>query len=295
MARFRHRSGRAKEGESNPEENGATEVQENAAADAAAQEVDAAPGELPDESVEPAEVDLRAHGPFDESEQHLADPDLPRLDLGSLRVPGLPGIGVQVEADPNTQQVRAVTAIAEGEEGAVQLQVFAAPKSEGLWDGIRSEMLADIAKTPGARVTRGEGAFGPELRARVPARSPDGRQVQQLLRFTGIDGPRWFLRAVFLGRAAAQPDPDDDLHRLVRETIVVRGAEAMAPGDPLPLRLPAQAVMAEEGDELDEELDEVLLDEGADEGADEDADDEQPNRFAGIDPFERGPEITEVR
>jgi hypothetical protein len=101
------------------------------------------------------------------------------------------------------------------------------------------------------------------------------------VRFVGIDGPRWFLRAVFLGRAALEPDPADALHLLVRETIVVRGASAMAPRDPLPLTLPAQPVSPEEQDE-DADVQEADMD-------------EEERRFTDLDPFERGPEITEIR
>jgi hypothetical protein len=241
----------------------------------------------------------RQEGPFDESEADLADQSIPRLDLGSLLIPGLPGVGVQVEADPNTQEVRAITAVL-GTDAAVQVQAFAAPRSEGVWDEIRAEMLAELSAAAGAQVVEQEGAFGPELRAVVPARSPEGAQVQQPLRFTGIDGPRWFVRAVFLGRAALEPDPQDALHTLVRQMIVVRGPEAMAPRDPLPLRLPeappdgmvpADALgepgPADDGiDELDDEVDDELDDEDPD---------QEPGRFAGIDPFERGPEITEIR
>lgn len=110
----------------------------------------------------------------------------------------------------------------------------------------------------------------------------------QPLRFTGIDGPRWFLRAVFLGRAAVEPDPEDDLHRVVRELIVVRGPEARAPRDPLPLRLPEQPPegMATEGEATEAP--------GARDD-DVDPDDGPGSRYADIDPFERGPEITEVR
>jgi hypothetical protein len=223
--------------------------------------------------------DRGALGPYDESEADRADQSIVRLDLESLLIPGLPGIGVQVEADPNSQQVRAVTAV--GQEAAVQVQAFAAPRSEGLWDEIRAEMLAELSATDGARVAEAVGSFGPELRAVVPARTPEGKQVQQPLRFTGIDGPRWFLRAVFLGRAAVEPDPTDVLHTLVHQIIVVRGPDAMAPRDPLPLRLP-EAAPEEAAPEGDEPVGEEEQDEGGD-------------RFGGIDPFERGPEITEVR
>lgn len=221
----------------------------------------------------------RSAGPFDESESDLADQEMPRLDLGSLRIPGLDGVGVQVEADPNTQQVRAVTAV--GADGAVQLQAFAAPRTESLWDEIRAEMLAELQSTAGAKVLESTGSFGPELRAVVPARSPDGKQVVQPIRFTGIDGPRWFLRAVFLGKAAVEPDPDDVLHTLVRQTIVVRGGEAMAPRDPLPLRLPEPVPAAGEAPDDDEDA--------------QGDEDEAAERYTDLNPFERGPEITEIR
>ena len=226
----------------------------------------------------------RSQGPFDESESDLADQDIPRLDLGSLRIPGLPGIGVQVEADPNTQEVRAVTGV--GDQAAVQLQAFAAPRSEGLWDEIRAEMLAELAGTAGAQVTEGEGVFGPEVRGTLPARTPEGQQVTQPVRFVGIDGPRWSLRAVFLGRAAVEPDSQDALHQLVRQTIVVRGASAMAPRDPLPLTLPAQPAAAADG----------TADGDEDPAAADQAEADAPeDRFSDLDPFERGPEITEIR
>lgn len=218
----------------------------------------------------------RAGGPFDAAEAESADQSLARLDLGSLLIPGLPGIGVQVEADPNTQEVRAVTGV--GDQAAVQIQAFAAPRTEGLWDEIRAEMLAELAGTTGAQVAEGVGSFGPEIRGFLPARTPEGQQVRQAVRFVGIDGPRWFLRVVFLGRAALEPDPLDELHQLVLQTIVVRGSEAMAPRDPLPLTLPTASV-SDEDDEPDEP----------------DPEDPAPDGRYDLDPFERGPEITETR
>jgi len=60
-------------------------------------------------------------------------------------------------------------------------------------------------------------------------------------RFTGIDGPRWFLRAVFHGPAAYEPESAGPLEGLVRDVIVVRGGEAMAPRELLALKLPQGA------------------------------------------------------
>lgn len=219
----------------------------------------------------------RSEGPWDIVEQDRADGSIPRLDLGSLLIPGLPGLGLQVEADQQTQAVMAVTAMKE--EAAVQLQAFAAPRSLGLWEEFRAEIKAEIEAGPG-EITEVDGPFGRELRAMLPAALPDGRQGVQPVRFVGIDGPRWFLRAVFLGRAAVEPDYEDDLHHLVRQTIVVRGPDAMAPRDLLPLRLPQ---VNETGGDLAPELE---LEEELDESED---------RYGDLNPFERGPEITEIR
>ena len=254
-----------------------TDVPEDAQAAAAEveDEQSSAAAETADDATETAADEAaaagfdRSNGPFDESESDEADSELPRLDLGSLRIPGLPGVSVQLEADEASGQVHAVTAI-EG-EAAVQLRAFAAPRSEGMWDDLRADTLQEIRATAGARVTDGVGAFGAELRAIVPARSPEGQQVRQPVRFAGVDGPRWFLQVVFLGKAAVEPDPTDELHRLVRQTIVVRGTEAMAPGQPLGLTLPAQPPQAADGEAQDETADEADGDEC---GLDKECDDE---------------------
>jgi hypothetical protein len=239
-------------------------------------------GDRPVDQPQPRHAALafdRSRGPWDAAELDLADPDLPRIDLGSLQVPGIPGLSLQVEADQETQAVVAVTAVKD--DGGVQIQAYAAPKSEGLWDDIRAEITEELAAGQG-KFTEGEGAFGPEIRAALPVTAPDGRQGVQQVRFIGIDGPRWFLRGVFLGRAAVDPDPQDELHHLLREIVVVRGPDAMAPRTPLPLRLPTSEQPNPAQDGLDDDVDVEV-------GADDDA------RYADLNPFERGPEITEIR
>jgi hypothetical protein len=102
-------------------------------------------------------------------------------------------------------------------------------------------------------------------------RSSDGRTGHQAQRFVGVDGPRWFLRAVFQGPAAHDAAAAADLEAVVRDVVVVRGAEAMAPREVLPLRLPQEVADETEQPEQDET--------------------ERPP----LDPFTRGPEITEIR
>ena len=218
----------------------------------------------------PARTEL-PDGPHNLSE--VADPaDGGRVDLGGLWLPGRPGLEVRIEADQQTSEVVAVTLVLG--ESALQVQPFAAPRSEGIWDDVRTEIRAGITQQ-GGTVDEVTGPLGTELRTRVPVRAADGSQQVQPARFVGVDGPRWFLRGVLTGRAAVEPDTDAELVALFREVVVVRGSEPMAPRDPIPLHLPP--AVPEPGDAA--------------------AEDEPPAGPTEDDlhPFERGPEITEIR
>ncbi len=201
--------------------------------------------------------DLRALGPWDESEVEWDGTE--RLDLGSLLVGASPGVDVQVQVDDTTGAVALVT-LATSDAG-VQIQVFAAPKSGGLWDETRKQLASSINSANGL-VEEAQGTFGKELRAQVP-----GEQGLQPARFVGIEGPRWFIRAVFLGAASRPGASADLLETAVRGLVVVRGNEAMPVGNPLPLQLP----QADDGNATEEDPPSALL------------------------PPERGPEITEIR
>ena len=85
------------------------------------------------------------------------------------------------------------------------------------------------------------GAFGAELLTRVPASLPDGSPGWNVARFVGADGPRWFVRGVFHGEAAYQPDAAADLERVLSGVVVVRGDGPLPPRDLLPLHPPADA------------------------------------------------------
>ena len=114
---------------------------------------------------------------------------------------------------------------------AVQLQAFAAPRTEGLWPDIRSEIAASITRQ-GGTAEDVAGPLGSELQTRMPEAAVAD------VRFIGVDGPRWFLRAVLSGRPRSTPRPPTRLIDVVRSTVVVRGDEPMAPRDLLPLQLP---------------------------------------------------------
>lgn len=97
----------------------------------------------------------------------------------------------------------------------------------------------------------------------------------QLVRFVGVDGPRWFLRGVISGQGAVQPEAAGLLETVFRDTVVVRGEGPMAPRDPIVLKLPNDAQMVPEGVQQEEQ---------------------EESRFSGgMAGLQRGPEITEVR
>lgn len=207
------------------------------------------PAAGPAEPTEPADAgDTQpATGPFDESQVH---DEVPRLDLGALLVPARPGMELRLEVEDATKRVVAASIGLSG--STVQLQAFAAPRSEGIWDDIRAE-IADSVTKQGGSADELPGSFGRELLARLPVRTSDGRTSHRPVRFVGVDGPRWFVRAVFSGAAAADEEAAQELEDVVRGLVVVRGSEAMAPRDLLPLRLPAQG-RGEEGAESQDPL-----------------------------------------
>lgn len=199
----------------------------------------------------------RSEGPWDVSEVDF-EVEVERLDLGALRVTAADGVDVQVQVDENTGNVVQLTFARP--DGGVQVQPYAAPRSGGLWDTVRPQIKASINQG-GGLVEETQGSFGTELRAQVKA---DGSSALQPARFVGIEGPRWFLRAVFLGAATKPGETTEVLEAMVRNLVVVRGSEAMPVGAPIPLRLPETAQQT-------------------------------PDAPGMPSPFARGPEITETR
>jgi Protein of unknown function (DUF3710) len=207
-----------------------------------------------------------AAGPWDAAEPYS---EVQRVDFGSLQVPVLPDMDIQLIFAE--QQGACVIVHHQGSE--LQLMAFAAPKRDSLWDNVRADIAAQISAGGSATAER-TGPFGTELLARVPAAQGQPQSVQAV-RFTGVDGPRWFLRGLFSGPAAEDPAAAAPLEDLMREVVVVRGEHPVPPGELLEIRLPPDAAKAL---------------------AEEQARAEQEGRFATPpNPFERGPETTETR
>jgi len=219
----------------------------------------------PGVEVRPETVRVVTAGPWDPAD--LPVDGAARIDLGGMQVLVPSGVEVRVEVSPEGQVI-AATAVDRG--SSLQLNAFAAPRADGIWADVRAEIV-EALRGQGGSAEEVEGVFGPELRARVPGNQPGQTSPA---RFLGTDGPRWFLRGMITGPASTDAAQAERLLSVYRGTVVVRGHEAMAPRDPLPLRLPREAAdAADDAGEVDSEGGEPL----------------------DLNPFERGPEITETR
>ncbi|HWJ07930.1 MAG TPA: DUF3710 domain-containing protein [Nocardioides sp.] len=172
-------------------------------------------------------------GPYDADE--LPDDGLDRLDLGSLLVAPLPDRELRVQVDEKSGAVRAV--LLASEAGALELRAFAAPRGGDLWSDIRPQIAADAARRGGTATER-EGRFGTELVCEVRMTRADGQTGTQTSRVIGVNGPRWLLRATFLGDPARDPEAAEDWEAAIEQLAVRRGAHAMPVGEQLPLSLP---------------------------------------------------------
>jgi Protein of unknown function (DUF3710) len=174
---------------------------------------------------------------------------LARIDLGSLRLPALPGMDLRVEL--NAQQ-KVIGATLRAGESLLQVSAFAAPRAAGIWDSVRQD-LATSASGQGGSLREVDGPFGTELAGTIlvtPApqagQPAPSKPVRRPARFLGVDGPRWFLRGMINGPAAAAaeggPVPEAEaLEQAFRGIVVVRGTEPMPVREQLPLTLPPQA------------------------------------------------------
>ena len=207
----------------------------------------------------------RPEGPWDVAD--APEVETARLDLGALQITVAPDTEVRLEVSPEGEVVAAT--LVHG-ESALQLNAFAAPRTEGIWAEVRAE-IRDALNSGGGQAQEAEGVFGTELHAAVPTEVPGQGAVPAPARFVGVNGPRWFLRGLVTGPAATDDAAALPLLKAMKQVVVVRGADPMAVRDPLPLVLPPDAVqMAAEQMAADQTADSFQMP-------------------------ERGPEITETR
>jgi len=186
----------------------------------------------------PVTEDAPADGPYDISEVDVDNDGIGRVDLGGLLISPSDGHELRLQVDEATQEVQSV--MVAGDDGAVELRAFAAPRNGDLWEDVRRQIASETSRAGGTATER-EGRWGPELECQVQVRTPEGRSGTQPSRIAGINGNRWFLRATYLGRPATNPERAADFEDVVARVVVRRGDTAMAPGEPLPIELPTNA------------------------------------------------------
>lgn len=175
-------------------------------------------------------------GPRDSGDVELAEGEY--ADLGSLWILPMDDREVRLQVDEASGQVASV--LVAGADGALELRAFAAPRGGELWADVRPQIQEELTRA-GGEVAEREGPFGPELLARVSVTLPDGRVGEQHSRMLGIDGPRWFLRATYVGGPATTEEAPEDWLAVLDSIVVHRGTEAMPPSEQLPLVLPSGA------------------------------------------------------
>lgn len=168
-------------------------------------------------------------GPFDIRD--APEDETPRVDLGALQIPVSDVFDVQVNLDGQV----VIAATLTNADGSMQLGVFAAPRNEGIWDEVRDEIAKSLKEeVKASSIVEKDGPFGTELHAMAP----DGPGCKVPVRFVGIDGPRWFVRAQFSGAVASQDDKAAAFEEALRGVVVVRGSEPLPVREPVPLQLP---------------------------------------------------------
>jgi hypothetical protein len=188
----------------------------------------AAEAEMDESAIPP--IPVPEFGPYDVAVAPARTGEV--LDLGALRIPALAGVEIRLQAGPEGQVQK--VQLAHG-ASRLELAAYAAPRTEGIWDEVRASIKSAL-HAAGARPQDADGDYGAEVRARVKEGSGHTE-----VRHVGVDGPRWFVHAVYLGTAAGDPERAGPLREALRGLVVDRGTEARPVSEALPLRLPPEA------------------------------------------------------
>lgn len=174
-----------------------------------------------------------AAGPWD-ADQAPGDADF--YDFGPLKLPALPGLMARLEIDPDRHEIGAITVrIA---DCALQLQVIAKQRGVSQWEETRKDLLANLRKRPGYQQVV-EGRFGAEVIGVLTGRTTDGILIDSTMRFQGVEGETWMIRAVSSGPSVTHDAVVAKVDAFVSRCAVDAAAVASAePGAVIPLTDP---------------------------------------------------------
>ena len=194
-------------------------------------------------------------GPFDESDgtiTGLLDPDgegLGILDFGAYAF--VPPVNTQLQIESSEEQ-NLVVHVLSGQSN-ITIDAYAAPKTGGQWRFVASE-LADGLRNQGAKDSIQDGPWGREV---------IGSAAESVIRFIGVDGPRWMLRAVIVSSPAEAEQSAEIARTMLSHTVVRRGTNPMPARTPIPLVLPMEILEQIQAEQLRQQEDTKLAAEQA--------------------------------
>ncbi|WP_061962222.1 DUF3710 domain-containing protein [Demequina flava] len=153
---------------------------------------------------------------------------------GPLRLPAIPHMKVRAEIDPSNDKCGAISV--KVADCQVQLQVIAAGRGTGQWTETRRAVSDRLRATGDMRAE--EGHFGAELAATLKRKNKAGDEVEIPMRFQGIDGARWLLKAVSMGPSVHSDETRERINALLSQCAIDRGPSPMIAGSVLVLDFP---------------------------------------------------------
>jgi len=164
------------------------------------------------------------------------------LNLGAVFLPNIPGLEVHLDLDPRSGVGKSVSlhlnmTIAE-------VQIFAAATNEDLWASMRDAITSGLREQK-VDCTVEMGRFGTEIHAVMPTVDLDGNAHVQPVRFVGVRGSRWLVRAVISGDGALTGikqnfDAVSEIDDVISKLVINRGEEPLPPGERLALHSPSE-------------------------------------------------------
>jgi hypothetical protein len=168
----------------------------------------------PGDVAEPT-VDDDPDGPFDVDEfDDAAVVTVGRHDLGSVLIPENDGAELAIEV--NQQGVPTMVWMVTP-NGRYNITAYAAPKTGNLWREVVTE-IAESLRNDSAQVSVEDGPWGREV-VGVMTKGPE----PVVMRFVGVDGPRWMVRGAAIGTPESADAIAADVRNALADTVVRRG------------------------------------------------------------------------
>lgn len=172
-------------------------------------------------------------GPYDSADVNAP---VELANFGSISFVPSPLVTVRAEIEENTGRIVALSF--DYKSSSLQVQAFASPKGEPIWEAVLDDIATNLAGQ-GAEVEKQIGPFGIELFVEVEL---PGKDLQRVRMF-GVNGERWLLKGTVSGKALEDLEERTFLEDFFKACVVTRGELPLPPRELLPLELPSGAIV----------------------------------------------------